>query len=67
MAKYQVQCIGIVRHMMETDAGDDGTRIGIEFSDLSSVTRKTLENFLYSCVTAESKESQVQGKVEGQG
>jgi hypothetical protein len=53
--------------MMETDAGDDGTRIGIEFSDLSSVTRKTLENFLYSCVTAESKESQVQGKVEGQG
>ena len=48
-----IRCIGIVRHMMETDAGDDRTHLGIEFSDMSSTTQKMLENFLYSWVTAE--------------
>jgi len=48
-----IRCIGVVRHMMEDDEGDDRTHMGIEFSDISSATQKMLENFLYSCVTAE--------------
>jgi pSer/pThr/pTyr-binding forkhead associated (FHA) protein len=51
-----VRCIGIVKHMIETDEGDDRTHIGIEFSEISSVTQRMIENFLYRCVTAETEE-----------
>jgi len=49
-----IRCIGIVRHIMETDEDDDRTRIGIEFLDISSATQKILENFLYRWVAAEA-------------
>ena len=49
-----IRCIGIVRHMMEANKGDDRAHMGIEFSDMSSATQKMLENFLYSRVTAEA-------------
>jgi len=49
-----IRCIGIVKHMMETDEADDSVHIGVEFSDVTSTTQKMLENFLYSCMTAEA-------------
>jgi CRP-like cAMP-binding protein len=49
-----IRCIGIVRHMMEANKGDDRADMGIEFSDMSSATQKMLQNFLYSRVTAEA-------------
>ncbi len=49
-----IRCIGIVRHMMEANKGDDRAHMGIEFSDMSSATQKMLQNFLYSRVTAEA-------------
>jgi CRP-like cAMP-binding protein len=49
-----IRCIGIVRHTMETDEGDDRILIGIEFSEVPATTQKMLENFLYSRMTAEA-------------
>jgi CRP-like cAMP-binding protein len=49
-----IRCIGIVRHIIETDEGNDRIHMGIEFSDMSSATQKMLENFLYSRVTVEA-------------
>lgn len=49
-----IRCIGIVKHMVETDEGDDRTYMGIEFSDISSTTQNMLENFLYTSAIAES-------------
>jgi len=49
-----IRCIGIVRHMMEANKGDDRAHMGIEFSDMSFATQKMLENFFYSRVTAEA-------------
>lgn len=49
-----IRCIGIVRHMMEGEEGDDPAQVGMEFSDISTASRKMLEDFLNSWVTEEA-------------
>ena len=49
-----IRCIGIVRHMLESDEEDDRILIGIQFSEVTAPAQKMLENFIYSRVTAEA-------------